>query len=231
MGRIAKYPFLDLQPGQTIKVRTDDSSQTIAAAAWRAGRQASDLLGEPVRFSVRRADEQHYFLTRLLPGDDGRAPIVGGAEPECTPLLSEEELQAQREAVYAEKVRRQLREKFIRQKIEAEMEAELVAEFEEKKFELEKQRQLRKARAEAEIATELAKIRAEAKRKADAVEFELEQEKNKRKRAAYIEAERESEQALGEDGLPEADPDLYAELTEFKNVLKAEGIGPEQPAK
>jgi hypothetical protein len=228
MGRKAKYPFLELQPGQTVVVRTTDTAQAIAAAAWRASRQASDLLGEPVRFSVRRRDPEHYYLTRPLPGDDMTAEVIeDGAKLPTLRVLTDEELQAQRDAAYAEKVRRQLREKFIRQKIEAEMEAEL----EEQKFELEKARRLRKARAEEELATELAKIRAAAKQKADAVEFELEREKNKRKRAAYIEAERESEQALGEDGLPEADPDLYAELTEFKNVLKAEGIGPEQPAK
>ncbi len=209
MGRKAKYPFLELQPGQTVVVRTADSAQAIAAAAWRASRQASDLLGEHVRFSVRRRDPEHYYLTRPLPGDDMTAKVIeGGAELPTLRVLTDEELQAQRDAAYEEKVRRQLREKFIRQKIEAEMEAEL----EEQKFELEKARRLRKARAEEELAAELAKFRAAAKQKAEEVEREFEKRKAELSEAKWLEREREEEKLLDADGLPPVIEDLDAYL-------------------
>lgn len=147
MAREPRYPFLQLQLGQCVDVPTQDTPAQMTAAAYRASRQASDLLGAPVRFSVRRISPGMYRLTHVDPS----APAPLQPTSPAAETLTPEELLEREDAQYRDRVRKQLRQRLIR----AEEEAALEDRLEELRAAAERRRLVRKAKAYVEVRAEL----------------------------------------------------------------------------
>lgn len=205
MAREPRYPFLQLQLGQCIDVPTQDTPAQMTAAAYRASRQASDLLGTPVRFSVRRISPGMYRLTHVDPS--APAPIQSRpASPAAETLTPEERLERE-DAQYRDRVRKQLRQRLIR----AEEEAALEDRLEELRAAAERRRLVRKAKAYVEVRAELNVINNQSAHEAeDRIEA-------KQREALAKERALASDTALRDIGLLDGDDEaleIPAELRE-----------------